>query len=1045
MFAILVSLLLFFPVYSDRSDYSGKVIDHVEFVGIKNVSQGELYSIINLQPGFPLSDDVLNQDIKALFGTGYFSNVVLRARLNADDSITIIFEITELPRISEINYRGVEELYPADLNATIPIRAGDVYSPQKVQEGVMALKRKYREEGFFLAEVWQHTGELDEATNSISVLYVVDEGEDIPIGKINILGTRNLNPDDILEVLEQKEETFFENGTFLEGKFEDDKYRILAFAKSQGFLDADIDPAGTGYEIRWINPTKPEDGRVVVITYKIVEGDIRYFGGYSLEHDPAYINQELNPPERRALKPDDLRPILVANNVFQLTEFSPYDVGKVFDEGKFFRDRSFLQEIYAQRGYVFAQIQPVYVTYVLDQKTLDEYQACLDMEDPSSARDKRCKEEAGWINLDIAREHLREFPEDEGRILRHSHFVIRENRLAYIENIIVKGMVKTQESVIRRELLVKEGQLYNSALVNRSREKLINLGYFKEVNLQMRPGSDDSKMNLIIDVEEQPTGTISMGGGYGTASGFSIFLEGGETNLNGTGQRITGKFQYGPETSTVSVTWTDPWFFEACLDTTGSFWRNKQRAFDNARSFQEILQESNNLRNDYESYGKSIREFVDEEVNSSSEPGIESLDRVKSRIRGLLHDYVANEESCARSMPRPWAFSISSYYQKTVVDNSSSSIKISDDTNDFFEGSSYEISSVGVGFGISHTFLVNWAHYHRYSPSWSEASRPTSLVNNEVLKRTSLGWQFKSSVTNGIVYDSRDNVFNTTSGFKLDLSIETVGQMLGGDDHYNQYTLSTSGYWWWFDYTFGGLFRRNSLRKWRVVQEVRFSGIFTHETAPFYKDQDKEVNPYLEVSDRLILGGYETVRGYDYNDEIFPAPWQDGANHMLLFSTETRFPIEPSILWAVVFFDAGALYDNVGETVGEDNLDWLENYRENMNDYWGVSNPAYVWLYEHYSLTDGKPYFYNSYTDWHDPKRAVLSRRNVALDRAVFSWGFGIRIQIAVLPEHADRHVFHDQLEQIDGFAKRDLRVLASGDVLDGSTYRNHETVLDNR
>ena len=993
--AVLLAFLVFAPVHSDRSDYIGKVIDHIEFRGLQNVSEGELFSIITMQPGFPLAEEALNHDIKSLFDTGYFSNVVLRAGFNADDTVTVIFELTELPRILDIEFRGVENLYPADLKSTIPFRSGDVYSPQKVQEGLAALKNKYREEGFFLTEIWQETSRLNEKTNTINVTYIIDEGEDIPIGKINILGTRNLDPGAILDNLEEKEETFFEDGSFQESKFEDDKYRILAYAKSQGFLDADIDPTATGYEIRWLNPSRPQEGRVVVITYKIIEGDIRYFGGYSIEHDPAFINQELNPPERRATKPDDLRPIFKTGEVMNLFEFSPFDVGNVFDEGKFFRDRGLLQELYAQRGYVFAHVQPIYVTYVLDQKTIDDYRACLAEEEPATETDRRCKEEAGWIDLDQADQRLKEHPEDAGHVLRHVHFVIRENRLAYIENIIIKGMVKTQESVIRRELLVKEGQLYNSALVNRSREKLINLGYFKEVNLQMRPGSDDQKMNLIIDVKEQPTGTVSMGGGYGTASGFSIFLEGGETNLNGTGQRISGKFQYGPISSTVSASWTDPWFFEACDETTGMFWRNKQKAFDEARDFQAIVQESRELRNDYESYGQAIRDMVDE---AGEDRSIESLDRVKSRIRGLLYDFVAYEEGCSRTMPRPWALSLSTFYQKTKVDNSSNSIRISDDSNDFFEGSSYEITSVGVGIGLSHTFLVNWAHYHRYSPSWSEASRPTSLVNNDILKRTKLGWQFKSSLTNGIIYDTRDNVFNPTTGFNMDLSIETVGQMLGGDDHYNQYQISMKGYWWWFDYTLGGVFRKNSLRKWRVVQEVRFSGVFTHEMAPYHKSQNKEVNPYIEVYDKLTLGGYETVRGYDWNDSIFPTPWRDGANHMLLFSTETRFPIEPSILWLVLFMDAGALYDNVGEVVGDDNLDLLNNYRDYVDSYRGFTDPALVWFYEHHNLTNGKKYFFDSYTDWNDPKRAVFSRRNISMDRTVFSWGFGLRIQIPVLP-----------------------------------------------
>jgi outer membrane protein assembly complex protein YaeT len=575
--------------------------------------------------------------------------------------------------------------------------------------------------------------------------------------------------------------------------------------------------------------------------------------------------------------------------------------------------------------------------------------------------------------------------------------VIRENNLAYIESIIVKGMVKTQENVIRRELLMKEGQLYNSALVNRSRERLINLGYFKEVNLQMRPGSDDQNMNLIIDVVEQPTGTISMGGGYGTASGFSIFVEGGETNLNGTGQRITGKLNYGPTTQMLGATWTDPWFYESCSDSTGSFWKNKQKQFDEARDFESILSIASALQNTYESYNDAIVKYIQAE-NTVGPAKIESIDRVKSKIRSLLYNHVEDEESCYRRMPRPWALSLSTNYTARIYESSASStLKIADSSNNLFETSRYDVSSVGVGVGISHSFLLNWAHYHRYNPSWSEASNPSALVSDQILKRVKLGWQHKSSFTNGLIYDNRDNVFSPTSGINLDLSIETVGQMLGGQDHYNQYSVAIKYYHWWFDYTFGGLIRRNALRKWRVVQEFRTSGIFTHEAAPHNKNQDKEINPYIEANDRLYLGGYESLRGYDWQDAQYPDLWQDGANHMLLAGTEIRFPIEPSILWMVLFMDSGALYENLGEKTG-DEKEAIENYRSELTETLSELDPSMQYIFNKYNFMKGHAYFHENLTDWRDPYRTVFSRRNIALDRMMYSWGFGVRIQIPVLP-----------------------------------------------
>ncbi len=131
-------------------------------------------------------------------------------------------------------------------------------------------------------------------------------------------------------------------------------------------------------------------------------------------------------------------------------------------------------------------------------------------------------------------------------------FVIEEGSQAYVDMIIIKGNKKTKDKVIRREIVIKEGELFDSRKLQLSREKVYNLGFFKQVNIDVRPGSREGYMNLIVDVEEQPTGTISLGGGYGTTSGFSIFADVAENNLLGNGQRVGVRFEYGPERTSIS-------------------------------------------------------------------------------------------------------------------------------------------------------------------------------------------------------------------------------------------------------------------------------------------------------------------------------------------------------------------------------------------------------------------------------------------------------------------------------------------------------------
>ena len=193
------------------------------------------------------------------------------------------------------------------------------------------------------------------------------------------------------------------------------------------------------------------------------------------------------------------------------------------------------------------------------------------------------------------------------------------------------------------------------------------------------------------------------------------------------------------------------------------------------------------------------------------------------------------------------------------------------------------------------------------------------------------------------------------------------------------------------DFTFGNLIRSKILKRWRVVQEFTYNATFTQETKPKYKDQDRDVNPYIDNSQKLFLGGpgsrtYGRLRGYSINDGSYPYDWFYGSHHMLLFGSELRFPIEPRFLWLAVFFDAGSLYNTTADFNREQKKRLL-NYEAEVVSECAIEN-AHPGARRHYSSCEG----------WNDPKRTELALKNIALDRFLYSWGYGLRIQIPILP-----------------------------------------------
>ncbi|MBI4753386.1 outer membrane protein assembly factor BamA [Candidatus Desantisbacteria bacterium] len=139
-------------------------------------------------------------------------------------------------------------------------------------------------------------------------------------------------------------------------------------------------------------------------------------------------------------------------------------------------------------------------------------------------------------------------------------FKIDEGKQAYIEKILICGNTKTKDNVIRRELLIKDGSLFDGQDVRLSRQRLINLGYFDEVNFNIKPGADEGKKVLEIDVKEGKTGTFLFSAGYGSQPGGFGSIECVLNNLRGRGYAMNLKGELGENITNYEFGFTNPWF-----------------------------------------------------------------------------------------------------------------------------------------------------------------------------------------------------------------------------------------------------------------------------------------------------------------------------------------------------------------------------------------------------------------------------------------------------------------------------------------------------
>jgi outer membrane protein insertion porin family len=144
-------------------------------------------------------------------------------------------------------------------------------------------------------------------------------------------------------------------------------------------------------------------------------------------------------------------------------------------------------------------------------------------------------------------------------------FEVNEGPTVYVERINIAGNVRSQDKILRRELQMAEGEIFTLRKLQRSKQRLTNLGYFEKVEVNTAPGSDKTKIVVNIDVTERPTGLFSIGGGFSSADGLLGTIDLSQNNFLGRGWLATIKIRAGAKIQQGQLSFTEPWLFDRPL------------------------------------------------------------------------------------------------------------------------------------------------------------------------------------------------------------------------------------------------------------------------------------------------------------------------------------------------------------------------------------------------------------------------------------------------------------------------------------------------
>jgi outer membrane protein insertion porin family len=171
---------------------------------------------------------------------------------------------------------------------------------------------------------------------------------------------------------------------------------------------------------------------------------------------------------------------------------------------------------------------------------------------------------------------------------------IKEGPRVYVERIDIHGNVRTLDEVVRREFRLSEGDPYSATKLQRSEQRIRNLGFFEKVKISNRPGTAPDRTVIDVEVEERSTGELTFGAGFSTADGALADIGIQENNLLGTGKQLKADAMIATERQDIQLSFTEPYFMGRDLST----------GFDIFKTTRDLRSESSF---DKESVGGTLR------------------------------------------------------------------------------------------------------------------------------------------------------------------------------------------------------------------------------------------------------------------------------------------------------------------------------------------------------------------------------------------------------------------------------------------------------
>jgi outer membrane protein insertion porin family len=532
-----------------------QLVESVDIQGNRRLRDEDLLYYIKTRAGDVYDAAQVERDLKELLSLNFFDKVETKVftEPGVRGGVNVIFQVRELPIIRDLQFEGLKAVPESDVlkafrEQRVGISKEAVYNPVNAAKGIRVIRELLAGKGFPNAKVTVNEEEV--SATSTAITFNVEQGNRSRIVKIEFEGNQAFKDGELRGALQLVTETGiiarFKGTDILDlRKLQYDLQKnVRSYMFSKGYFQARIgEPQIVGLGYRRTGLPLLDKFPLPIITTK---------------DDTLKIIVPVT--EGKVFRVGDLK--VEGNSIFseqQILGYVGLKKGEIAD-GKRLQEAVYedLKKVYGSQGFV-----------LYDAEFSPEFK-----ENPANPAE-------GIVDITISI--------DEGRQFR-------------LRRLEFTGNTFTRDKILRREVLLNEGDIYNQIALENSIIRLNQTQYFdpldKDQDVEIRTNQDQGDVDLVIKVREKGRQQISLNGGISGIGGSSFGLEYSTNNLLGRGEVLSVQFGVGNRSQSLNVSFQEPYFRDRPISVGVSLFASRYKFFGEGTSLTQNQTLLNNLLTD---------------------------------------------------------------------------------------------------------------------------------------------------------------------------------------------------------------------------------------------------------------------------------------------------------------------------------------------------------------------------------------------------------------------------------------------------------------